>query len=156
MTKPGRLDEAEWALVRRHPVIGAEIVARFAAHGDWHRLVRHHHERWDGTGHPDGLAGEAIPLGARILAVAGAFDAMTSERAYRPAMSAGAAVPALEDGASSQWDARVVAVMVDHLAKAVSRPPVRDSPAAAASISGCRPALGVVEAAGAVGPAWPT
>src|SRR6266550_7407992 len=78
LRKPAALSESEWALMRRHPEHGARIIAR---------IVRHHHERWDGKGYPDGLAGEAIPLGARVFAVADSFDAMTSDRPYRRAMS---------------------------------------------------------------------
>ena len=124
LTKSGQLTEAEWEQMRQHPVIGADVVARFAAYADGHRLVRHHHEAWDGSGYPDGLAGEDIPLGARILAVADAFDAMTSDRAYRSAKSAATALRILEEGAGRQWDPRVVAAMVDYLGEAAA---ARDS-----------------------------
>lgn len=91
-----------------HPVHGANVVDRFAAYRLGARYVRHHHERWDGQGYPDRIAGDEIPLGARILAVADAFDAMTSDRPYRQGMPIGKAVAILGEGAGSQWDPRVV------------------------------------------------
>ena len=82
LTKPGPLDEDEWAFIRRHTLIGERIIAAAPALTRVAALVRSSHERWDGDGYPDGLAGEEIPLGARIVAVADAFDAMTSPRPY--------------------------------------------------------------------------
>src|SRR5207245_10448481 len=81
--KPGRLTAEEWALVHAHPGVGADVVSRVPALRVLAPLIRAHHERWDGRGYPDGLAGEAIPLGARIVGVANAYAAMTSERPYR-------------------------------------------------------------------------
>jgi HD-GYP domain-containing protein (c-di-GMP phosphodiesterase class II) len=115
LTKPGKLDPVEWAEMRRHPELGAEVIARFAAYGDGFRLVRHHHEAWDGSGYPDGLAGEAIPLGARILAVADTFDALTSDRPYRSRLDLDRAVAILREGAGRQWDPVVVAALLAHL-----------------------------------------
>ena len=117
LTKPGKLDEAEWAAMRRHPGLGADVIARFAAFGEGWRLVRHHHEAWDGSGYPDRIAGEAIPFGARILAVADTYDALTSARPYRSAKSPEAAREILKAGAGQQWDARVVAALMSHLAE---------------------------------------
>jgi len=87
LRKPAALSEAEWVTMRKHPEFGARIVAGIPFLEDVARIVRHHHERWDGRGYPDGLAGEDIPLGARIFAVADSFDAMTSDRPYRRAMT---------------------------------------------------------------------
>lgn len=115
LTKVGKLDAAEWAEMRRHPVLGADVVAGFAAYRDGQLLVRHHHEAWDGSGYPDRLAGEAIPLGARILAVADTYDALTSARSYRGAMGRDAALAILRDGSGRQWDPVVVDAMVAHL-----------------------------------------
>jgi HD-GYP domain-containing protein (c-di-GMP phosphodiesterase class II) len=112
LTKPGRLTEEEWAEVRRHPELGANVLERFAAYYQGAAIVRHHHERWDGGGYPDGVAGEAIPLGARILAVADTFDALISDRPYRASHSVEAALAILQDGADRQWDRRVVETMV--------------------------------------------
>jgi HD-GYP domain-containing protein (c-di-GMP phosphodiesterase class II) len=83
LTKPGRLSEAEWALMRRHPQLGARMCELAGAPRETTAIVRHHHERWDGLGYPNALVGESIPLGARVLAVCDALDAMTSQRAYR-------------------------------------------------------------------------
>jgi putative two-component system response regulator len=112
LTKDGKLDDAEWEQMKLHPVHGAKIVAQFNAYVDGYRLVRHHHERWDGKGYPDVIAGETIPLGARILAVADTYDALTSNRPYRSAMSHERAVEILTEGAGTQWDPRVVEAFV--------------------------------------------
>jgi len=84
IAKPGPLDEAEWAAMRLHPAAGANLLEPCATPPDVLAIVRSHHERWDGTGYPQGLAGEEIPLGARIIAVADAFWAMVETRPYRP------------------------------------------------------------------------
>lgn len=99
LTKPGKLTPEEFAEMKRHPVLGADVVARFAAYRDGVSLVRHHHEGWDGSGYPDGLRGEAIPLGARILAVADTYDALTSDRPYRRGMDPMRALTILRDRA---------------------------------------------------------
>ena len=85
--KPGPLTEDEWSFVRQHTIIGERILSAAPALLPVAKLVRASHEHWDGSGYPDGLAGEAIPLGARIVAVCDAFDAMTTSRPYRDAMS---------------------------------------------------------------------
>jgi diguanylate cyclase (GGDEF)-like protein/putative nucleotidyltransferase with HDIG domain len=110
LAKPGPLADEEWEQVRRHPAIGAAMLAHagFDEEAAW---VRHHHERIDGTGYPDGLAGDDIPLEARILCVAACFEAMTSQRPYRDAMSIVDAVAELQKGAGTQFDARVVAAL---------------------------------------------
>jgi two-component system cell cycle response regulator len=106
--KPGPLRPEEWAFVRRHPVIGERIINGAPALDRVAPLVRASHERWDGAGYPDGLAGEEIPLGARIVAVADAFAAMTADRPWRPARSSEAALEELRACAGSQFDAAVV------------------------------------------------
>jgi HD-GYP domain-containing protein (c-di-GMP phosphodiesterase class II) len=113
LSKSGSLDDDDWRQIRQHPVQGAAIVARFAGYRGCAALVRHHHERWDGTGYPAGMAGDDIPLGARILAVADAYDAMTSARAYRPAMGRDKVLAILESGAGVQWDPRAVRTFVE-------------------------------------------
>jgi hypothetical protein len=105
--KPGKLDDEEWREIRRHPEIGAQILAH-AGLGDIAAWVRGHHERIDGRGYPDGLAGDEIPLEARILAVADAYEAMIADRPYRTGMAAAAARAELERCAGSQFDAAVV------------------------------------------------
>jgi diguanylate cyclase (GGDEF)-like protein/putative nucleotidyltransferase with HDIG domain len=112
LRKPGPLTEAEWGEIVKHPVTGAEIVARvegLAAIGPW---IRHSHERVDGRGYPDGLSGEAIPQASRILLVADAYDAMTSDRCYRPALPAAEALAELERHAGTQFDVACVAALV--------------------------------------------
>jgi HD-GYP domain-containing protein (c-di-GMP phosphodiesterase class II) len=84
--KPGKLTDDEYALVARHPVIGTEILREVSFLGEAKLVVRHHHERWDGAGYPDGLAGEDIPLAARVFAVADTLDALTTDRPYRQAV----------------------------------------------------------------------
>src|SRR4029453_15764204 len=85
--KPGALSEDEFALIAQHPVIGSEILRDVEFLGDGKLVVRHHHERWDGSGYPDGLSGDDIPLAARIISVADAFDAMSCDRPYRRALA---------------------------------------------------------------------
>jgi diguanylate cyclase (GGDEF)-like protein len=107
--KAGPLDEHEWAFMRRHTIVGERIVASAASLRDVAPIVRSSHERWDGGGYPDGLTGEAIPLGARIVAVCDAYDAMTSTRPYRQAMSKADALAELRRCAGHQFDPAVVA-----------------------------------------------
>ena len=99
--------------MRNHPIIGAQIVAPIAFLADTVELIRHHHERFDGSGYPDGLEGESIPLGARIFSVADSFDAMTSDRPYRDSIGVERALEELRNGAGSQFDPLVVGVFVD-------------------------------------------
>jgi two-component system, cell cycle response regulator len=108
LVKPGPLDEVEWQFVRRHTLIGERIIAAAPALEPVAALVRSSHEHWDGSGYPDKLAAEAIPLGSRIVAVADAFDAMTSDRSYRPACPMPAALEELQRCAGSQFDPAVV------------------------------------------------
>jgi HD-GYP domain-containing protein (c-di-GMP phosphodiesterase class II) len=108
LKNPGRLSAADMAHVREHPVIGDGIVSAVPSLAHLRPVVRHHHERYDGRGYPDGLAGLNIPLFARIVAVADACDAMTSDRPYRPALAAAEVDAVLVAGAGSQWDPKVV------------------------------------------------
>jgi putative nucleotidyltransferase with HDIG domain len=87
LNKPGKLTDEEWAIMKRHPEAGLELVADIDFPGDIRAIIRNHHERWDGTGYPDRLAGEAIPLAARILCVADVYDALTTTRSYRPGLT---------------------------------------------------------------------
>ena len=112
LRKPGSLDDEEWTQMRRHPVIGAQIVAPFDFFAGSVLAIRHHHERLDGTGYPDGLAGTAIPIVARVVAVADVWDALTSDRAYRPALHPAAALAHLMASAGRTLDAEVVAALV--------------------------------------------
>ena len=109
LRKPGPLSPDEWQAMRRHPMVGAQIVAPFDVFARSAPFIRHHHERWDGSGYPDGLAGHAIPLGARIVAVADVFDALTSTRPYRAALGPAAALAHLIGEAGRTLDEHVVA-----------------------------------------------
>jgi two-component system cell cycle response regulator len=106
--KPGALDEADWGFIRQHTIIGERIVGAADALRPVGRVVRASHERWDGGGYPDGLAGEDIPLGARIVFACDAWDAMTCDRGYRKALSAEVAAEELRGNAGTQFDRSVV------------------------------------------------
>jgi diguanylate cyclase (GGDEF)-like protein len=108
LSKPGPLSEAEWGYMREHTIVGDRILSAAPALEDTAKLVRASHERFDGTGYPDRLRGEEIPLGARIVAVCDAFEAMTSERPYRPALSVREALDELRRCAGAQFDPNVV------------------------------------------------
>ena len=110
LLKPGRLTGDEMAEMRRHAEIGAGILEVHAAMSDIARIVRHHHERWDGNGYPAALAGTAIPVGGRIIGVADAFNAMTSDRPYRPALPLDRAWAELRANSGSQFDPAIVEV----------------------------------------------
>ena len=108
LSKPGTLDPREWEFIRRHTLIGERIIAAAPALGVVAKLVRSSHERWDGTGYPDRLPGQEIPLGARVVGVADAFNAMTSERPYSPAVTPDLAIMELRRHAGTQFDPVVV------------------------------------------------
>ncbi len=127
INKPGALDDGEWAIIRTHTVEGQRMLERIGGlMSDVGEIVRASHERWDGTGYPDGLAGEEIPFEARIVAACDAFNAMTTNRSYRRAMPERAALEELRDNAGTQFDPRVVAVLErligDRVQAAVARP----------------------------------
>jgi diguanylate cyclase (GGDEF)-like protein len=125
LSKPGPLDEHEWAFMHRHTLIGERIVAAAPALGHVAQLVRASHERYDGTGYPDRLRGEQIPLGARIVAVCDAFDAMTGPRPYRPAISPHAALAELRACAGEHFDPAVVAAFCQSWSERTERAVVR-------------------------------
>ncbi len=113
--KEGKLNEEEWVLLKSHAEVGASIVEKMEFLTGVTEIVRHHHENWDGAGYPEGLMGQEIPLGARIVAVADSFDAMTTDRSYRRALSIEEAVIRLEAGAGSQFDPDIVQLFVRHI-----------------------------------------
>jgi putative two-component system response regulator len=115
LQKPGPLDEAEWELIRAHPVVGAQIVGRIEELGHVADVIRHHHERVDGGGYPDGLEGEAIPLASRIIAVADAYEVMTTDRVYRPRLTEESAISTLVECAGTQFDSAVVEVFCEQV-----------------------------------------
>jgi hypothetical protein len=108
LNKPGALSSSERDWIERHPVAGSEVAGRAPSLRQTIAVIRHHHERWDGTGYPDGLAGEEIPLTARIAAVADVWDALTSDRAYRAAWDTSRALAHIRAGEGSHFDPRCV------------------------------------------------
>src|SRR3954471_10401965 len=126
LCKEGKLDDAEFAQIREHPKIGARILLRMAALREAIPYVLYHHERWDGGGYPSGKAGEEIPVEARVLAIADAFDAMTSDRPYRSALSRDEALAEVERCAGTQFDPKIARVFLEVFADA-------EQPVAAAS-----------------------
>jgi putative two-component system response regulator len=115
LSKPGPLNEAEWEEMRTHSGIGARICAPLAAGDEIIPIIRHHHERWDGSGYPDGLRTTAIPLGARIIAIGDAFDAMTNDRPYRPRLSVERAVEELVAHTGRQFDPHLAPLFIQML-----------------------------------------
>jgi putative two-component system response regulator len=112
LLKPGRLTEEEFNEIKLHPEIGVRICGPLRCADQVLPIIRHHQERWDGKGYPDGLRGEQIPLLARILSIANAYDAMLSPRPYRPALSVEQAQENLRSGAGTQWDPSLVEVFL--------------------------------------------
>ena len=109
LKKPGGLDESEFEIIKQHPMMTSEILDTLETSDHFAAIARSHHERWDGTGYPDGLNGEDIPLLARIVAIADAWDAMTSNRVYRNAMNENIALDIFErEQDSGQWDPYLV------------------------------------------------
>jgi diguanylate cyclase (GGDEF)-like protein len=115
LRKPGPLTEHDWEVMRQHPAIGERILRAIPGLGAVARIVRHEHERWDGTGYPDGLAGPAIPIGSRIILACDAYHAMVSDRPYRRAMLHSDAMSQLTAGAGTQFDPEVVEALVGYL-----------------------------------------
>ena len=103
LQKPGPLTAEEYDRVKQHAVIGADLLTAVALPG-LALIVRHHHENWDGTGYPDGLRGEAIPLGARVLSIADCYDALTSDRPYRRALSHACAMTMIQERRGTMYD----------------------------------------------------
>jgi putative nucleotidyltransferase with HDIG domain len=113
LLKPSELSDEEWSEMKNHPGLGSKIVSEMSDLGDIAHIILHHHERYDGNGYPQGLAGEDIPMLARILAVADAFDAMISDRPYRKALPEEKALERLKEEAGNQFDPKVVDAFLD-------------------------------------------
>ena len=113
LRKPGLLTEEEWVEMRRHPLIGEEICRPLQSSREFAPIVRHHHERWDGAGYPDRLKGDAIPIGARIVSLVDAFDAMVHDRPYRAARPLDGVVAELRADAGRQFDPALVDCFAD-------------------------------------------
>jgi putative nucleotidyltransferase with HDIG domain len=115
LNKPGALDEAEFAEIKRHPVIGAELLARLGGFDDEVAIVLGHHERMDGAGYPHGLGPDRIPVEARILSVCDVYDALTNRRVYREAWDADRAVALIRDETGSAFDPRCADALITEL-----------------------------------------
>ncbi len=111
LNKPGKLTDSEFAIIRQHPGIGGDIVSKIKVFHSVVDIVRHHHERFDGKGYPDKLCGTEISLGARIVAIADAFDAMISMRNYRRSLTVSEAMEEMERCRGSQFDSAIVDVL---------------------------------------------
>ncbi len=131
ITKPGRLDPEEYALMRMHCDRGAKIVRHLGFLDGARDIIQSHHERWDGKGYPGGRAGEAIPLGARILAVVDSYDAMTSDRPYREALDPWVALTEIEVNAGTQFDPTLVNVFLEIMNERLKQAPRGDDLVAA-------------------------
>ncbi|MDR3238979.1 MAG: HD domain-containing protein [Clostridiales bacterium] len=136
INKPGKLDSEEFNVIKRHPEIGKQILSRLTDFESVRQIILHHHERWDGKGYPDGLTGEEIPLGSRIVCVADSYDAMTSNRPYRQSMGHSAAARELMNGSGSQFDPAALDAFLDICAVKMTG----DNPddALTAYINGCQ------------------
>jgi HD-GYP domain-containing protein (c-di-GMP phosphodiesterase class II) len=115
LNKPGALSDEEWLAMQRHPAVGSQIVGSIEELSYIATIVRHHHERLDGKGYPDGLQGEAIPFLSRIITVADAFEAMTSERSYRQKMTTEEAIAELRRCVNTHYSADIVEAFVESL-----------------------------------------
>lgn len=113
LTKPGPLTDAEFQLIRRHPNLGSDILSNITAFSAEARLVRHHHERWDGEGYPEGLRGDRTPLGSRIIQLADSIDAMLMERTYKRGYSVENMLDELRRGAGRQFDPDLSRLVAD-------------------------------------------
>jgi len=121
LTKPGKLTPEEMAIMRMHPVIAADILGRVTGMEEVARLVRHHHERWDGKGYPDGLKGTEIPLGSRIIALADTVEAMSARRHYRDPLPPDAILAEIRRCSGSQFDPDVVKAGWDEIVRVVNQ-----------------------------------
>jgi response regulator RpfG family c-di-GMP phosphodiesterase len=126
LNKPGKLNEEEWDLIQQHPVVAGRILGPIPELSDIIDIIVHHHERYDGSGYPDGLEGNSIPLGARILAVADTYDALTSRRPYRDSLTLEEAHRILEEAAGTYLDP-VIARAFLNLKQGVKAEPPQDS-----------------------------
>jgi putative two-component system response regulator len=130
LRKPGKLTPEEYEQIKQHPDYGARIVQpmRFAA--EVGPIIRHHHERWDGKGYPQGLSGEAIPIGARIVAIVDAYDAMMTERPYRSALGLEETLRRLREGRGHEWDPRLLDLFIELVEQGRLELPLAEAPLA--------------------------
>ena len=122
LCKPGPLNEEEWAQMKQHPTSALHVLSQIHSISDATPAILHHHEHFDGSGYPDGLAGDDIPIASRILLVTDAFDAMTTDRPYRKAMSVETAIKELRDNSGSQFDPDTVEALLRILSRDGAQP----------------------------------
>ncbi len=137
--KQGALTDDERREMEQHPVIGAQMIERLDVYKPSVAIVRHHHERWDGKGYPDRIAAEQIPLGARIIAVADAYDAMTSDRVYRRALTPSVAMTEIQKGSGIQFDPQIVEYFERSIQNRDPRFQPVNAPQAAEQLAGANP-----------------
>jgi HD-GYP domain-containing protein (c-di-GMP phosphodiesterase class II) len=135
LNKPGELTREEFAAVKNHPLWGVGLLEPIKQLNRIIPCIRHHHERLDGSGYPDGLKGERIPLWARILAVADAFDSMTSDRPYRKALDKAKAVSELKRCSASQFDPEIVKAFIDIIERSQPNNPDQAAPSQVSLVS---------------------
>jgi putative nucleotidyltransferase with HDIG domain len=131
LAKPGPLTPAEYERVKQHSAIGADLLSTINFPGPLSLVVRHHHENWDGSGYPDGLRGENIPIGARVLAVVDCYDALTSDRPYRAALPHCSAASMLDERSGSMYDPQIATAFLSIVQRLLSNRvsvPKRPSP----------------------------
>jgi len=128
LNKPGKLTPAEFERVKQHVTVAAQILSQIDFPYPVVPVVRHHHEHWDGTGYPDGLKGEAIPIGARVMAVVDCYDALTSHRPYRPAVASAEALRIILERRGSVYDPRVVEAFAGVVSQFTASEVVGDTP----------------------------
>jgi putative nucleotidyltransferase with HDIG domain len=113
LLKPGKLTDEEYQVIKRHPIIGSSIIGHFSMWIEEQKIIRCHHERWDGKGYPDGLTHQEIPFLSRVVALSDVYDALTSDRSYRRKLSEEAAIAIIKENSGSQFDPEVVTVFMD-------------------------------------------
>lgn len=117
LNKPGRLDSDEWIKMKTHCEKGYKILSSTSKFSELAESILYHHERWDGKGYPQGIQGKAIPLPARIIAIADAYDAMTDDRPYKEIISKEKAIEEVHNNAGAQFDPEIAKVFIEHVSK---------------------------------------
>jgi putative nucleotidyltransferase with HDIG domain len=127
LLKPGRLTDKEFEVIKRHPTIGSNIIGHYGLWTEEQKTIKHHHERWDGDGYPDGLKGEEIPFFSRVLSVADVYDALTSDRSYREKLPERVAVKMIQENIGGQFDPKIAGVFLGlHKQGRIYEPPARE------------------------------